>query len=821
MAFATKALYGRANDELKTRRVEHFIDYMNEFFLHASCYRISDVDLQKAGIDLIMNNPDAKPGKLETMLVDEKFAVSYMHKELQTYSFELSSDNNKDNQGWFLSPEVKTTHYELVWPRSTNDGQTIDSATVALVSKNAIQNWLAEKGVDPQKLLEQMKSHYHGDNSVTHYPECTYDTGTDYHGNLNRLRMKVNGVTVVQSLNGKENPINILIPKSELCRIADKCHEFTGPIHAEDAKRAVESAKARTYSIDDYMSAKDWARFEEYRRLPNNLTLIRDGHPIKGKKAEYLCDGDRLCVQTPYGRNVCLAVYGERKQLWGITGTASKILGPDKCFSIPERIKDSFKVGGVPFGFTVADETFSKQLYLKDLAEPKHGDSIITFGENTQNQVVHLRYNAYAKVFVLNENKYVNPETLPAFRGIKVISERENDLKRAMTDRLVNCIPDIRKKKTLDLETLTKQIENVVSNRNVLSSTHMLRSSAEEIELRALTGPGLTEQQKADSKMVYSCFPDPKNSVAVQQFARSLARDLVMLNKEERCQPDRLSALLYNESRMEIARQEQARDYDAKSGRALNLEDEARKLGFPTFSKVRGGPALVTWNDKTIQQMISHLNQTCDKSKNIILTGAVPAWAMAAIANEVQGNVYIRNNIYSTVRCEAAPMANITYSQGLTFDVKKENGTATITWTIDPNTKITAENMKHLQVPMIDDCQNIVLQSTGAAPAFITASLCKSYQDVAQNIVCARAGREDGVGFHGGTCVLSQDKSNIGKHINICDIEQSFEAHKTHTQYKVPHGYDMRSAQIQRAEARRENSQKCSRANTEPELLRV
>lgn len=776
----------RVDNEVVTRRVESFIDYANEFFLRAAFYRVSDVGLQKSGIDLVMNDPNARPGELRAFLVDEKAAVKYMNKDLTTYSFELSSDNNKDKQGWFLSSTSKTTHYELVWPRSRNDGHTIDSATIAIVSKDAVNKWLAEKGVDPQKILEQMRSQFHGDKSVCHYDNCQYQTQTNYSGRPSKHTMTVEGIKVVQSLNGKENPINILIPKDVLCALAERektYYEHKIPIHVEHARQLVAETRDKTYSIDNYMNLRDWQRFEQTGTLPPGIKFVRNGIAKNGvstrledgKRVLNLRDGDRLYVKTPYGRDVCLGVYAERKQMWGITGPASQTLGPEKSFSISDRIKESLQQGKLPFGFVVANATFSRQLSLDDLQRPRHGDSIVTFGENTQNQVVHLWYNAYTNNFVLNDNKFIHPEELPVFRGIKVISERENDLKRAMMDRIVNCIPEIRKQESLSQPELFDKMSKLLRNPQFLWTTPMNRASAEGIALKELmTSKSLTEKQLVEKSNLESALPNPQNVLAVQRLAGSLVSQIASLTKEQRNDPDLLAALLYDKKHLELARESYVQG-NPRTAPALDLEKLAHSLGYPTQSN----KPFISWTNETIQHMTEYLNATCDKSKVIVLTGPVPAWAMASIAQGVEGAVYLRSDAYTTIRCESATkVPNLQEHQGITFEVEKSSDgkTTTLTWSLSG--KLSAEEIQKLQVPDISPCENLVLQSRGKSPAFVLANMVKAYEDRAGQIISTRhPDQYDDNRSHGGTCIFSHDKSQIGEFVPahaLVSLQKSF-----------------------------------------------
>lgn len=75
--------------------------------------RTDDRQLQLAGIDLIARGWTGKGA----MLVDEKAAIGFCRKPLDTFAFELIAQNNISRCGWLYNPKAFTTHYMLVWPK--------------------------------------------------------------------------------------------------------------------------------------------------------------------------------------------------------------------------------------------------------------------------------------------------------------------------------------------------------------------------------------------------------------------------------------------------------------------------------------------------------------------------------------------------------------------------------------------------------------------------------------------------------------------------------------------------------------------------------
>ena len=158
----------REQDEAYTRKLEQFMDvqYKKQNLL-IYMERVQDKLMQVNGIDIILD--DEKGVKY----IDEKFAIDYRDKHLQTYSFELSSSNNWNEQGWFLNPESLTTHYILLWFRSDQNIDTIYSYDACLISKEKIYKMLNDDHVNPYEALEDFRTYFNGN--------MTEDAGMKFH----------------------------------------------------------------------------------------------------------------------------------------------------------------------------------------------------------------------------------------------------------------------------------------------------------------------------------------------------------------------------------------------------------------------------------------------------------------------------------------------------------------------------------------------------------------------------------------------------------------------------------------------------------------
>lgn len=175
--------------------------------------RVLDKTRQLQGIDVIFYsncNLDSK------ILVDEKAATQYLGEDLNTFSFEIYSENNRNKIGWLINPNIKTTHYAIIYPRSkSNDINNLDSLEWILVEKKKIINLINSIPNINKYIKEVYKDSY--ENKVTGRNQI-----------IIRLYKKTNRnsplvLKLVWSKNIlPEKPLNILIPKYKLIEMSDK-----------------------------------------------------------------------------------------------------------------------------------------------------------------------------------------------------------------------------------------------------------------------------------------------------------------------------------------------------------------------------------------------------------------------------------------------------------------------------------------------------------------------------------------------------------------------------------------------------------------------
>ena len=199
----------RKTDEYRTRTIEKFMDkvYRKNGLL---MQRVTDRKQQRQGVDIIHRIDGEKH------YIDEKYAIHYYDKDLRTFSFELYSKNNYNQQGWFTSPSIITTDYCLLWFRATEDFKTIESYDLCYIPKAKIMEFAKKSGLY-DGIVEDFLDYWENHKPVKEKWRFSMRGS----GAGQRRYMKLNnGCQLVQSIGLQEQPINIIIPRNELYKLA-------------------------------------------------------------------------------------------------------------------------------------------------------------------------------------------------------------------------------------------------------------------------------------------------------------------------------------------------------------------------------------------------------------------------------------------------------------------------------------------------------------------------------------------------------------------------------------------------------------------------
>lgn len=108
-------IYSNRQLDLKQENVIH--QYMTMLYdEHGFSVKQPTKEQDISGIDVILNRYNKE------YLVDEKAAIKYLTRDLNTFSFELYKAGYRNSIGWFVDKNKLTTYYNIIYPKSfTND----------------------------------------------------------------------------------------------------------------------------------------------------------------------------------------------------------------------------------------------------------------------------------------------------------------------------------------------------------------------------------------------------------------------------------------------------------------------------------------------------------------------------------------------------------------------------------------------------------------------------------------------------------------------------------------------------------------------------
>lgn len=114
--------------------------------------RVSEPDLQYAGVDLVYENNG------EEIYIDEKAQLDYVDKDLPTFTFELSYlKNGKIKRGWLFDNSKKTNYYFLVTGIFATDKNDLrkgfETCKITSINREKLIAHLHANGLTEQKLL--------------------------------------------------------------------------------------------------------------------------------------------------------------------------------------------------------------------------------------------------------------------------------------------------------------------------------------------------------------------------------------------------------------------------------------------------------------------------------------------------------------------------------------------------------------------------------------------------------------------------------------------------------------------------------------------
>lgn len=415
----------REQDEVYTRRLEQFMDaqYKKQNLL-IYMERVQDKQMQVKGIDVILDDETG------VKYIDEKFAIDYRDKYLQTYSFELSSSNNWNEQGWFLNPESLTTHYLLLWFRSDEDINTIYGYDACLISKEKIYKMLLDDHVNPYEALEDFRTYFNGN--------MTESVGMQFHAVIStdgtvRKRMKYKDYVITQSDNKDEAPINLIIPKEKLLRYADLVISSHKEVNVDEEIAQLRDVRvALPDNVGSFVN-------------PNAMKLLASKSIVSGNMWLVFPDGQRKQMQIknpPHETklvmhnketktDVTVAIYDKHFGEWVLVANGFNLtsIGKTKATLYKEYMKSIIRAGYIPIGFIHLDKMHNRLDNSKNF-ERKDGNKIISYGTHTGESKVVITYDDYTNAFVINDNTYITAKAIGQIGNTPVLSPCENSVTR-------------------------------------------------------------------------------------------------------------------------------------------------------------------------------------------------------------------------------------------------------------------------------------------------------------------------------------------------------------------------------------------------------
>ncbi|HFI0409949.1 TPA: hypothetical protein ACGOX2_001860 [Streptococcus suis] len=183
--------------------------------------RVTDEALQNKRIDGYLNDDVA---------ADEKVATHYVNDTLNTFAFEINySKNNKILDGWLFGDKYSETKYYILGYVKCNNVQkrewqqirkdNIEQIDLIFVEKESIHRFLLEFNITKENYGEVSKEIR---TYLNKYNLKSKTVNTEINKTTKSIRWFLSPGSIYY-----ENPLNILIQKSDLCDLAKYCFEET------------------------------------------------------------------------------------------------------------------------------------------------------------------------------------------------------------------------------------------------------------------------------------------------------------------------------------------------------------------------------------------------------------------------------------------------------------------------------------------------------------------------------------------------------------------------------------------------------------------
>lgn len=170
--------------------------------------RNDDRQLQTKGLDINFQMGNTN------ISADEKMAVRYINKDINTFALELKTLNRRGNamDGWLINDENMNSHYVLGWivAKKEENIQLEDIIHVEVVI------------VDKQKLKNHISTYFDLSEIDKTYSSLEKGLSSSYFNDKYNLNMETSGFVLYYSYKLFERPFNILFSKEKYIELCDK-----------------------------------------------------------------------------------------------------------------------------------------------------------------------------------------------------------------------------------------------------------------------------------------------------------------------------------------------------------------------------------------------------------------------------------------------------------------------------------------------------------------------------------------------------------------------------------------------------------------------
>ena len=569
---------------------------------------------------------------------------------------------------------------------------------------------------------------------------------TGYDGNPHSYEWRIGDYKLVHSVHLKERPINIVVPKEKLIKLADFVIDREGEFNVQSE---IQRIRNKPRLVFPNMSPNQIKQIEREDRVPGELALASAKYTHKTGKMRNAKDGDFIYIgNNPRNVHARVATYSQELDKWLVTHPDFPIKNNPKFIDIRTYIRDELLNGRVPVIFKTTD-ILHNTINPDRLKNPEHGDVTYLSGAATGGQRIMLTYNKFIDAYSLSSNDIISPKDLPKFMGRDVIDDKILQLEKAVGERIIyglrNALhaADLKYKNAsaTDIEKYLPAVLKAVQS----SSWQSNRYSDIEAAMQATTPKERSE--------LFKILNNPR-------LVTDLAQEIAKMSRENKYLPESISSVIYKPSRQkEYERLDMEENLRRTSAQAYKttptkLEELAmtKVLGVQTFTyKTYTGQRVpcVSWSPDTIEKTASIIKEQLKPQEPVVIAGKTPLWVASAIAAQIDVPVYIKNNNYC-VPVQTIPSIPTLWqieqglettrvtSQGLDFQIQK--GVDAVTIHISPSVTdkqyyFSEINMRKLNMPKVEEPPaNIYIkihkEGTREVPPAVVASLAKTYMDM-------------------------------------------------------------------------------------------